>query len=58
MLYLGCVHYVYRRGAEDFFGGGGGLKSFGSEKGGMVKFLKVGRGDANFLRCHRKIKYL
>ena len=49
---------MYTAGGQRIFSGGGGLKSFGREKGGMVKFLKVGREDANFLRCHRKIKYL
>ena len=42
------------RGAKDFFGGV--LKVFDGKRGGMVKFLKAGRGDANFFRCHRKIK--
>ena len=32
MLYLDCIHYVYRRG-------GGGLKSFWSQEGGMPIFL-------------------
>ena len=49
---------MYTAGGQRIFSGGGGvLKVFEGKRGGMVEFLKVGWGDANFFRCHRKIKY-
>ena len=40
------------RGGQRIFFGGGFLKFFEEKVGDGKNFLKTGRGDANFFRCH------